>query len=52
MIPVMGLIFGILVGIFIPFTIPIKYANYVAVGILAAIDSVFWSIGSEPSGQI
>ncbi|MDR0287260.1 MAG: small basic family protein [Clostridiales bacterium] len=40
MIPIFGLIIGILVGIFLPYSIPMKYSTYVAVGILAAIDSV------------
>lgn len=46
MIPILGLILGILIGIFIPYTIPIQYSNYVAVAILAAIDSVFGGIVS------
>ena len=39
MIPILGLIIGILVGIFVPYSIPAEYATYVAVGILAALDS-------------
>lgn len=41
MLPVLGLILGILVGIFIPYSIPFQYSNYVAISILAALDSVF-----------
>jgi len=41
MLPILGLIIGILVGIFIPYNIPYKYSNYVAISILAALDSVF-----------
>lgn len=41
MIPILGLIIGILFGIFIPYNIPQKYSDYVAVAILAALDSVF-----------
>lgn len=51
MIPIMGLIFGILVGIFMPYTIPIKYANYVAVAILAALDSVFGASAASLQGR-
>jgi len=51
MIPLLGLIFGILVGIFIPFTIPAEYANYVAVGILAAIDSIFGATAANLQGR-
>jgi len=41
MIPILGLIIGILIGVFIPQRIPMQYSTYVAVGILAAVDSVF-----------
>lgn len=40
MIPLLGLIAGLLVGIFIPFHIPQAYSNYAAVAILAALDSI------------
>ena len=41
MIPLLGLIIGIILGIFIPFDIPPQYSSYVAIAILAALDSVF-----------
>lgn len=44
MLPVLGLIFGILIGLFVPFYIPSQYSNYVAVAILASMDSVFGGI--------
>ena len=40
MIPIIGLIVGLLAGIFLPGQIPAEYSTYVAVGILAALDSV------------
>lgn len=40
MIPILGLIVGLILGIFIPGEIPGEYSTYVAVGILAAVDSV------------
>ena len=40
MIPVLGLIVGLIVGIFLPGEIPSEYSVYVAVAILAALDSV------------
>ena len=40
MIPVFGLIIGLIVGIFLPVEIPTEYSIYVAVAILAALDSV------------
>ncbi len=33
MLPILGLIIGILVGLYIPYTIPVQYSNYVAVAI-------------------
>jgi small basic protein len=44
MIPILGLIVGIIVGILIPYDIPYQYHSYVAVAILAALDSVFGGI--------
>lgn len=40
MIPIIGLIIGLIAGIFLPGQIPADYSMYVAVGILAALDSV------------
>ena len=40
MIPILGLIVGLIVGIFLPGEIPSDYSVYVAVAILAALDSV------------
>jgi len=47
MIPILGLIIGIIIGIFIPYNIPAEYSNYVAVAILAALDSVFGGISAS-----
>lgn len=44
MIPIIGFIIGIAIGTFLPYDIPSQYSNYVAVAILAALDSVFGSI--------
>jgi small basic protein len=41
LIPILGLIAGIVIGFFIPINIPSQYSTYVAVAILAALDSVF-----------
>ena len=51
MIPIIGLILGILIGTFIPFNIPYQYSNYVAVAILAALDSVFGGIAATLQGK-
>ena len=41
MLPIFGLIAGLVFGFFIPINIPSQYSTYVAVAILAALDSVF-----------
>ncbi len=41
LLPLCGLLLGLLLGIFCPFTFPVAYSRYVAIGILAAFDSVF-----------
>lgn len=51
MIPVLGLIIGIIIGVFIPYNIPQQYSNYVAVAILAALDSVFGGIAATVQGK-
>lgn len=43
-IPVIGLIAGVALGLMIPYNIPFQYSNYVAVAILACLDSVFGGI--------
>ncbi len=40
MIPILGLIVGLLIGIFLPGYIPAEYSIYVAIALLAALDSV------------
>lgn len=44
MFPVIGLIAGLLIGLLLNIDIPSAYSSYVAVGILAAIDSVVGAI--------
>ncbi len=51
MIPILGLVAGILLGIFLPYNIPDAYSMYVAVGILAALDSVFGGTVSVLQGR-
>ncbi len=41
MIPILGLVIGLLIGVFIPYNIPMEYSTYVAVSILAVLDTVF-----------
>lgn len=38
---VIGILLGVIVGKYLPFTYPDSYSLYISVGILAAIDSIF-----------
>jgi len=52
MLPILGLIIGILVGVFfIPVNIPQQYSIYMAVAILASLDSVFGGVASNVQGK-
>jgi small basic protein len=52
MVPILGLIIGILIGVlFIPVNIPQQYSNYVAVAILASLDSVFGGVAASLQGK-
>lgn len=42
--PILGLLLGILLGGFIPINIPPAFSNYIGVGILGALDSIFGAI--------
>lgn len=50
-IPLIGLIFGILVGMLVPVDIPINYAPYVSIAVLAALDSVFGGLRALAEGH-
>lgn len=39
-LPILGLILGLAIGWFSPFTVPVEYSKYLSVAILAALDSV------------
>ncbi|MCX7771814.1 MAG: small basic family protein [Clostridia bacterium] len=51
MIPLLGLIAGLIIGIFLPFHIPQEYSNYAAVAILAALDSVLGGLSASLEGK-
>ena len=36
-----GLVLGVAIGIISPFDVPVSYAKYTSVALLAALDSVF-----------
>lgn len=39
-LPILGLLIGLSIGWFSPFTVPVEYSKYLSVAILAALDSV------------
>lgn len=41
MIIIIGLLVGVLLGVFLPFHVPTAYSPYVAIAIVASLDSVF-----------
>ncbi|MGI6604572.1 MAG: small basic family protein [Firmicutes bacterium] len=43
-LPLFGLLLGVALGLAFPFTFPPAYTRYVAVAILAALDSVFGAL--------
>jgi len=45
-LPALGLILGLVIGYISPFSVPIDYAKYLSVAILAALDSVLGGIRS------
>ncbi|MCE5287607.1 MAG: small basic family protein [Pelosinus sp.] len=40
-LPIVGLIFGIVIGLLFPVSIPMEYAKFMSVALLASLDSVF-----------
>lgn len=46
-----GLLLGICVGSLTPLTIPVDWARYTAIGIVAILDSVFGAIRSDLQGK-
>lgn len=45
--PLVGILAGMLLGLIFPFSFPAAYARYIAVAILAGMDSVFGGIRSS-----
>lgn len=50
-LPVLGLLLGITVGLVFGLSVPAAYARYVAIAILAGLDSVMGAIRSETEGR-
>lgn len=51
MLPILGLLIGIIIALFTPVRFPAAYSDYMAVGILAALDSVFGGIRAGLEGK-
>lgn len=50
-LPLLGLVAGIIIGMRFPLAIPVAYAKYLSVGILAAMDSVFGGLRAGLEGK-
>lgn len=51
MIPVVGLLIGLLLGVFLPIDLDQTYSIYMSVAILACLDSVFGGIRASMEGK-
>ncbi len=51
MLPLLGLILGLIAGLFLNIDIPAAYSSYVGVGILAIIDSLFGAWVANMQGE-
>ncbi|TYP54937.1 small basic family protein [Thermosediminibacter litoriperuensis] len=49
--PLIGLILGILAGLVFPINIPLSYAPYASIAVLAALDSVFGGLRAMGEGH-
>ncbi|GAQ25495.1 hypothetical protein TSYNTROOL_01330 [Tepidanaerobacter syntrophicus] len=49
--PIAGLILGLVVGFYLPISVPVVYAPYVSISILAALDSVLGGIRAMEEGN-
>ncbi|HHV61812.1 MAG TPA: small basic family protein [Firmicutes bacterium] len=51
LLPLYGLLFGVLIGLLTSLRLPVGYADYMAIGILAALDSVFGGLRAGLEGK-
>ncbi len=51
MIPIIGLLLGVVLGFVVPYHISSQYSPYLAISILAALDSVFGGITASIQGN-
>ncbi|HML35166.1 small basic family protein [Sporomusa sphaeroides] len=50
-LPIIGLIAGLLIGTFLPVSMPMEYAKYLSVALLASLDSVFGGLRAGLDGK-
>ena len=50
-LPLIGLLIGVVIGVFVPYYIPPDYSKYMAVAILACLDSVFGGFAASMQGK-
>lgn len=50
-LPLLGLVAGVLLGLAFRYNLPIEWARYTAVGILAALDSLLGAFRAELEGN-
>ncbi|AVX21030.1 MAG: small basic family protein [Bacillota bacterium] len=50
-LPILGLIIGLVIGLSSPLALPVTYARYLSVAVLAALDSVFGGIRAGMEGK-
>ena len=50
-LPIIGLMIGLLIGKFLPISMPIEYAKYMSVALLASLDSVFGGLRAGSEGK-
>ena len=51
LLPLLGLVAGVLLGLALKFNLPIEWARYTAVGILAALDALLGAGRAELEGH-
>ena len=51
MLELIGLVAGLLIGAFFPWTIPAQWSLYVAAGLLAALDSALGGFRARVKGE-
>ena len=50
-LPIVSLIVGLFIGTLLPVSIPIEYAKYMSVALLASLDSVFGGLRARLDGK-